>query len=222
MNGWRSLAAVAAALQGAAVSGQPVAAGAPPVPPVVDGSGAASAAAQAAASPAATVVPDPVAAAPRAILRRDTPVELMALREVSTASVQPGTRFKLQVNKAIVVDGRTLVPVGALAFGEVVSAIDAGGLGKSGRMTARLLYIEVGDGQIPIDGEMSAKGTGAGSAGVAILFAGITGFFHRGNNAKIKAGELLAGFVRDDVMLDVSGTVPRVVAAAPPAGASRP
>lgn len=157
------------------------------------------------------------------LIQRDTPVELMATREVSTANVTPGTRFKLRVNKPILIQDKPVVPAGAWAFGEVVTAQDSGGLGKSGRMTARLLYLQLGDAQIPLEGQTSAKGTGAGSAGVAVLFTGIVGFFHRGNNAKIKAGELLNGFVSEDVWLDV-GTSPiqRVAGPAPTQAQSLP
>ena len=161
----------------------------------------------------------PVSAAPAVLvtLPRDTPVELMAPKEVSTADATAGEIFKLRVNKAIVIDGRTVVPAGTTAFGQVISARDSGGLGKSGRMTAKLLHIQLGEIEIPLEGEMSAKGTGAGSAGLAVLFTGWAGFFHRGNNAKIKAGEILAGFVGSDVVLDMSGPVPRRVEALAPA-----
>ena len=44
--------------------------------------------------------------------------------------------------------------------------------------------------------------------------------FHRGNNAKIKAGEILAGFVSKDVALDLSGATPKLAAeTTPPAAA---
>ncbi|WP_324750361.1 hypothetical protein SH591_02400 [Sphingomonas sp. LY54] len=165
---------------------------------------------------AAEVVAEAPAAPPVRTVRlaQDTPVELMAVAEVSTADVTPGTVFKLRVNRAVTVDGQVVIPVGTPAFGEVISASDSGGLGKSGKMTARLLRIRLGEADIPLEGEMSAKGTGAGSAGVAILFAGVAGFFHRGNNAKIKAGEILAGFIGEDVLLDLSSGPARRVAAA--------
>lgn len=147
------------------------------------------------------------------LLRQDTPLELMAVKEVSTADVLAGTRFKLRVNKPVLMEGKPVIPVGAWAYGEVTDAIDSGGLGKSGRMTARLLYVQTGDAQIRLSGDISAKGTGAGSAGVAILFTGWAGFFHRGNNAKIKAGEILTGFIAEDAWLDMSGaTIRRVTA----------
>lgn len=135
------------------------------------------------------------------MLARDTPVELMATKEVSTADVVAGTRFKLRLNKPIIVDGLTTIPVGTWAHGEVITASDSGGLGKSGKMTARLLYLEYGANQIPLEGELSAKGHGAGSAGAAIIFAGVAGLFHRGNNAKIKAGEIINAFVAQDTPL---------------------
>lgn len=171
-----------------------------------------------ASTPSIAVVPSPVQAqASSAItLVQDTPVELMALSEVSTADAAPGQIFKLRVNKPIEVDGRVIVPVGTPAFGQVVSAVDSGGLGKSGRMTAKLLAIRLGGTEIPLEGEMSAKGTGAGSAGVAVLFTGWVGLFHRGNNAKIKAGEVLAGYVARDTAIPLDALPLKAPAAGHP------
>ncbi len=138
------------------------------------------------------------------LIRRDTPVVLMAISEVSTATAAAGTRIKLRVQQPLSIDGRIIVPVGTPAFGTVLAAEDSGGLGKSGRMTARLQHIRLGDAEIPLDGDVSAKGTGAGSAGVAVIFTGVVGLFHRGNNAKIKAGEILSAFVSEDVLLDLT------------------
>lgn len=137
------------------------------------------------------------------VVRHDTPVELMATAEVTTATAKPGTVFKMRVNRAITIAGTTVIPEGTPAYGEVTAAKDAGGLGKSGRMTARLVRIQLGDVAIPIEGTIDAKGSGAGSAGVAVLTSGLMGLFHRGNNAKIKAGEILTGFVTEDVAIDL-------------------
>lgn len=146
------------------------------------------------------------------LVPQDTPIELMAPTEVSTATATAGTLFRLRVNKAVVIDGRTVIPVGTLAFGKVLAAIDSGGLGRSGQMSAKLMHVQLGDAEIPVEGETSAKGQGAGSAGVAVLFGGVVGLFHRGNNAKIKAGEILSGFVARDTLIDLSGPKPRIAA----------
>lgn len=166
--------------------------------------------------------PPPVQAVPvgTVTLPQDTPVELMAIAEVNTDKAQSGDLIRFRVNRAIEVGGRTIVPAGTPAFGQVIAAKDAGGLGKSGRMTAKLLNIQLGDLSIPLEGEMSAKGTGAGSAGVAILFTGLVGLFHRGNNAKIKAGEIVSGFVGSDVGLDMPGDKLRMIRAASSASVS--
>jgi hypothetical protein len=151
------------------------------------------------------------------LLAQDTPVELMALSEVTTAKAKPGTVFKMRVNHAIEVDGKTIVPVGTFAYGEVITAKSSGSAGVSGKMTAHLLCIRLGDAIIPLEGDISAKGQGAGSAGVAVVLTGFIGIFHRGNNAKIKAGQIVGGFVSEDVALDMGGAAPRRVEAPAPA-----
>ena len=156
----------------------------------------------------------PIPAADVIVLPQDTPVELMATAKVNTDDAVPGRIFKLRVHRPVEIGGRVVVPIGAPAFGQVVSATDAGGLGKSGRMIARLLHIRLGDAEVPLEGQTSAKGTGAGSAGIAVLFTGLMGLFHRGNNAKIKAGEILSGFVAADTPLDLSGPTVLPVATA--------
>ena len=141
----------------------------------------------------------------RVALPRDTPVELIATREVSTADAKPGTPIKLQVRRAVLIGDRAVIPAGTPAWGEVVTATDAGGLGKSCKMTARLKHIQLGEVTIPIDGEISSKGR-TGSVAGAVLTGGLVGLFHRGNNAKIKAGEIVSSFVTEDIVLDFSGT----------------
>ncbi len=160
-----------------------------------------------------------VPAADTVKLARDTPVELMATKEITTATAKPGMPFKVRVNKPVMQGGRVIVPVGSWAYGEVVSATDAGGLGKSGKMSARLTYLSLGDAKIALDARIDSKGTGSGSAGVAVLIVGITGLFHRGNNAKIKAGEIINAFTSEDVLLDLAATpIRRVDPQAVPSG----
>lgn len=153
----------------------------------------------------------PVAAHGTVVLPRDTPVVLLATSEIRSDKAAAGTLFKLRVQQPIRAGGGIVVPIGTAAFGQVVSAEGSGGLGKNGAMDVKLRYIQLGDARIPIDGEKAARGVGAGSAGMAVLFVGVAGLFHRGNNAKIKAGELLSGFVSEDVTLDVAANPVRRV-----------
>ncbi|HWV61869.1 MAG TPA: hypothetical protein VN034_14495 [Sphingopyxis sp.] len=148
------------------------------------------------AEPTATVAPPP---APALLLRRDTPIHFMVVNEVTTKTHTPGHRFKLRVDKPVVVDGATIIPIGATAWGEVLAAKKSGNVGKGGSLEARLLYVESNGMQIPVSGTNNAKGASAGGeTALGILALGPLGLFAKGNNAKIKAGELMTGFVEQD------------------------
>ena len=144
---------------------------------------------------------------PPLVLRRDTPVHLMVMNEVSTKERSVGYRFKLHVHEPVIVSGVTVVPAGTLAYGEVMSAESSGNVGKSGRLSARLLNIELGGRAIGISGETTANGkSGTGEVVAAVIGLGLLGLFAKGNNAKIKAGELMTGFTTEDTLFDVDGT----------------
>ena len=185
---------------------------------------------QSLAVPVAAVPALPAAAPvvkPPLILQRDTPVHLMVMNEVSTKERSAGYRFKLRVNEPVIVSGVIVVPAGTLAYGEVMSAESSGNVGKSGRLSARLLNIDLGGRAIGISGETTANGkSGTGEVVAAVIGLGLLGLFAKGNNAKIKAGELMTGFTTEDTLFDVdvanpAATLPPVaMIPAPPAPAT--
>lgn len=146
---------------------------------------------------------------PPIVIPRDTPVVLMATREVRSDEVAPGTVFPLRVDQPVRVGGMVVVPVGTPAFGEVMTARGARRLGRVGVLEVRLSHIQLGDLRIPLAGERSARGHGGAPLALTVKLAGPIGLMHRANNAKIKAGDLLDGFVAEDV------TLPAVAASAP-------
>ena len=73
----------------------------------------------------------------------DTMIRLMVLNEVSTKIAKAGDRFPLRVDEDVIVNGVTVIPVGAKAWGEVLSAEESGVVGKSGKLGAKLLYVEL-------------------------------------------------------------------------------
>lgn len=158
-----------------------------------------SAAETMAAAPAAdAAAPIP----PAVVLRRDTPIHFMVVSEVTTKTHLAGHRFRLRVDRPVVVDGVTIIAVGATAWGEVLAAKKSGNVGKAGSLEAKLLYVESGGIQIPVSGTNSARGAGGGGeTALGILALGPLGLFAKGNNAKIKAGELMTGFVEQDTQI---------------------
>lgn len=121
----------------------------------------------------------------------------MILKEVDSRTAKSGDRFRLRVNEAVVANGIVTVPVGAIAWGEVVSANGTGAVGGKGRLTAKLLYIEGPSGPIPIAGTQGAEGRD-NTAGVilGVVGFGILGLLMKGGNALFKAGDILVGYVQ--------------------------
>ena len=135
-------------------------------------------------------------------ITRDTPVHLMVLNEVSTKDHQAGHRFRLRVDKPVMIDGVQAIPAGATAWGELTDAERSGNVGKSGSLTARLSHIDLNGVRIPIEGGTTADGkSGKGETILGVLAMGPLGLFAKGNNAKIKAGERMTAFVQQDVEL---------------------
>ncbi|HEX8401472.1 MAG TPA: hypothetical protein VF628_07165 [Allosphingosinicella sp.] len=149
---------------------------------------------------AATASPDTI------LVEQDTLIRLMVLNEVSTKTVKPGERFVLRVDEPVVVAGRTIIPVGAKAWGEVLSAEGSGAGGKSGKLAVRLLHVDVGGAQLPISGESQAKGESGtkqvvlGAIGLGLLAP--LALLAPGNNAKLKAGEIFNAYLTGDMMFD--------------------
>ena len=123
-------------------------------------------------------------------------VKLMVLKEVNSRTARAGDRFRMRVNEPVVVDGATAVPVGTDGWGEVVFVDGTGLAGAKGRLTARLLYVDLPGGRLPLVGDQQVDGK-ANTAGVAfgILSFGLAGLLTKGGNAHFKAGDILVGQV---------------------------
>ena len=161
---------------------------------------------QSAVQPSVAVVvpPAPPASHPNTLLvEADTMVRLMVVNEVSTRTTKPGDRFLLRVDENVVVNGATVIPVGAKAWGEVLSAEASRALGRAGKLSARLLYVEAGEDRIPLTGDSKTAGAnGAAETVMGVIGLGPFGLFVRGNNAKLKAGDIFNGYFERDMLFD--------------------
>lgn len=159
-----------------------------------------------AAAPAITpaeVAPPPPAPA-KLVLPKGTLVRLMVLNEVNSRDHKAGHRFVLRADEEVKVGGVTVIPYGAKAWGEVVEAQSTGGAGKSGRLNARLLYIEAAGRQLKLDGARhSAGGSATGQVVVGVVAWGPFGLLMKGNNATLKAGEILNGYTLEESAFDM-------------------
>jgi hypothetical protein len=153
---------------------------------------------------AAPALPDPAAAlAPGLVLPKGTMVRLMVLKEVNSRDNKPGDRFVLRVDEDVRVGSVTVVPTGAKAWGELVAIERTGAAGKSGKLNARLLYLEAAGRRIDLQGERQSAGNGGtGQAVAGVVAFGLFGLLMKGNNASLKAGEILNGYTLADTPVD--------------------
>ena len=179
---------------------------------------------QPAAAPA--IAPVAVAALPiapavqtPAVLRVGTELPLRLLQELTTEGKQlrVGNRFRMETSEPLLVNGVTVIPIGTPAVGEITDVRNKGMWGKSGKFTARLLYLTVNGRQIRLSGGFDDKGVAGGIAAVAvsaIVFAP-AGFFMTGTSARVPAGTVVKGFIDEDVPLALPAGPPPVLAVEP-------
>src|SRR6476661_9409542 len=168
--------------------------------------------AQAALSGAAVqAAPISAPATTTAILRVGTEVPLRLEQELTTKGKQlrVGDRFHLTTSEPVLVNGVNVIPVGTPAVGEITEVRNKGMWGKSGRLTARILYMSVGGRQIRLNGNFNDKGVagGVGAVAVSALVFLPAGFFMTGTSARIPAGTTIKAFVDEDVPLSMPATV---------------
>jgi hypothetical protein len=120
----------------------------------------------------------------------------MVTKEVDSRSAKEGDRFKLRVNSPVLVDGVVAVPVGATAWGQVTYVNGTGVAGSKGRLSAKLLYIDLPGGPLAISGSQGAEGK-ANTAGlvIGVVSLGLLGLLIKGGNAHFKAGDILTGYI---------------------------
>lgn len=129
-------------------------------------------------------------------LAAGTLIRLMVMDEVTSRYANVGDRFKLRVDESVTANGEVIVPVGTIAWGEVTGLDQSGAVGKRGQLGAKLLYLDLPTGRVPLRGEQNSRG-GANTAGfvLGVLSFGLGGLLSRGGNAKLKAGAIFTGYV---------------------------
>ena len=164
-----------------------------------------------------------------AVLQTGAEVRFRLLEELTTEDkkLRVGDRFRLEVAEPVLVQGVTVVPVGTSAVGEITEVRNKGMWGKSGKFTARLLYLTVNGRQVRLTGEFDDKGRagGVGAVAVSALVFLPAGFFMTGTSARLPAGTEVGGLIGEDVPLALQARAPTpamVVGTAAPRTAAAP
>jgi len=163
----------------------------------------------------------PVAAAnySTAVLRTGTEVPLKLSEGLTTKGkkLKVGQRFHMEVAENVVMQDQVVIPAGSPAIGEISEVRNKGMWGKSGHLTARIMYVTVNGRQIRLSGGFDDKGV-TGTAGVvgAIALVPVAGFFMTGTSAMIPMGTAVKGFVDEDVPLTMAAAAPAPLAVGAP------
>lgn len=170
---------------------------------------------------APVIAPVVVGAGDSAVLRVGTKVPLKLSEELTTKGkkLRVGQRFQLEVAEAVLVNDHVVIPVGAPATGEVTEVRNKGMWGKSGHLTAQVLYATVNGRQIKLNGTFDDKGTagGVGAAAVSAVVFLPAGFFMTGTSARVPVGAPVTAFVGEDVPLTFAPVTPNPMVVVPPA-----
>jgi hypothetical protein len=127
----------------------------------------------------------PVASTDVSIVPPGTQVQVRLVQPLSSGTNQTGESFQAVVDEAVVIDGRTAIPAGTLAVGELVNVEASGRTSGVAKMSMVLLNLVINEKETPFKTELlaieaqSEKGkTGrrvAGGAGIGALVGAIAG-----------------------------------------------
>jgi len=152
-------------------------------------------------------VPLGIAAPTTPVLRAGMTIPMRTTVDLTTNGkpLKVGQRVPLEVAEPVRLNGQIVIPAGTPGMGELTVVRNKGMWGKSGGLTARVLYIRVGDRQIRMSGNFDDKGK-TGTAGViaAVALIPIAGFFTTGTSAKIPLGSPVNAFLDEDVPVAMS------------------
>ena len=176
----------------------------------------APAAAIAPAAPQAVIVSPPTQSVLRA--GAEVPLKMEEGLDSNNKALREGQQIRMSVASDVRLGNMVVIPAGSPATGEITDLRRKGMWGKSGRITARVLNVRVGDRLIRLTGTFDDKGV-TGTAGVvaAIAFVPIAGFFMTGTSAKIPSGGGVKAFLDEDLTIAAPQPAPVVGPAAAPA-----
>jgi hypothetical protein len=129
-----------------------------------------------------------------------TPLRLATRTELSTRENHAGDRVYLQVAEPLVYRGQTVVPVGAMAVGEVIRVERSAAAGKRGEMAVRLLYVQTPVGPVRLSGRIDRAGNNQQvlAIGGATFVAWPMIFIH-GTSARLPADSPVLAYLADDL-----------------------
>jgi len=150
------------------------------------------------------------------VLHTGAAIQLETRTELTTEhkALKVGQPVEMDVLQPVMLNNQVVIPAGSRAVGEITSVRYKGMWGKSGGITARVLYVEANGRQIRLNGSFSDRGE-TGTAGViaSVALAPVAGFFVTGTSARIAPGTHVTAFIAEEVTVQFAQGTPAPMAA---------
>jgi hypothetical protein len=120
----------------------------------------------------------------------NTPVSFDILDPISSKTAKIDEMFTIRTTAPVIIDGKAVIPAGALGQGQIVHAARARAMGKAGELILAARYIDCGDVHVTLRGfHLDRAGMDrAGTALVASMVFTPAGFFVVGGESTVMAG----------------------------------
>jgi len=142
--------------------------------------------------------------AQRLLLKSGTAIPLVAASALTSKTSKIGDSITMKVARDVVVGGQVVIPADAIAVGEVTGVRTRGVMCRSGKIDAKLRYIEINGERVPLTLAVTVKGKstmGAAGAIAGFLAFGPLAAVVTGKSAVIAPGMKAKGRIVGDVAL---------------------
>lgn len=155
------------------------------------------------------VAPATTLAQERVVIPAGTRLTVRLNEELSTANRRKGSVFSTRLEKPVVVDGRVIVPVGAMAYGRILD-VERNKRVDRPKIDGTLTSLMIGGREVPIVTEVvgaeGKRGGGLAKVGAGTLIGAIAGAPLAG--AAVGAG--VAGVMKGSDLVIPAGTIGEV------------
>jgi hypothetical protein len=142
--------------------------------------------------------------APLLTLKSGTSIPLVAASSLTSKTAKIGDSITMKVARDVVVGGQIVIPADAIAVGEVTGVRTRGMMCRTGKIDAKLSYIEINGARVPLTMAVTVKGKstmGAAGAIAGFLAFGPLAAVITGKSAVVAPGTKAKGRIVGDVAM---------------------
>jgi hypothetical protein len=136
-----------------------------------------------------------------------TEISVVTTEEISSKTAVEGDPLTFKVDEDVKINGRVVIPRGAIVKGEVSASKKSGRMGKAGALSIRInSTTTVDDEKIKLRASKGKEGEDKTGTTVAlVVLFGPLGFLKKGKDAKIKEGTKIKAYTDEEKKVKTKG-----------------